>query len=159
MIKAKLCIDVGCGEKIQPGFIGMDKRKLDDVEIVHDAEVFPWPFEDNSVSVIKMSHFVEHVKPWLTVDLINECWRILEPDGKLLISTPYAGGFRYWQDPTHCNGFNEATFSYFDPREPLYQIYRPKPWRIDNLFWQIHGDIEVSMTKINGENKNGQDKV
>jgi len=147
-VKPKLCLDVGCGDNPQPGFVGMDKRPLHKVEIVHDAEVFPWPLNNGEVSVIKMSHFMEHVKPWLSIDIVNECWRVLEMDGKLLISVPYGGSFRYFQDPTHCNPWNEATPTYFDPREPLYQVYKPKPWRIDNLFWAIHGDLELAMTKI-----------
>lgn len=148
MVEAKLCLDIGCGDNCQPGFVGMDIRKLKGVEVVHDAEIFPWPFEEEEAAVVKMSHLVEHIKPWLTIDLIDECWRVLEIEGQLLISTPYGGSFRYYQDPTHCNPWVEATAAYFDPREPLYQIYKPKPWRIENLFWTVHGDIELVMNKI-----------
>ena len=152
-VKAKLCIDAGCGENCQPGFVGMDKRKLKGVDVTHDLEVFPWPFEDGSAEVIKMSHVFEHIKPWLTIDLINECWRILKVGGKLVISAPYGYSYRFIQDPTHCNPINEATFAYFDPREDLYNVYKPKPWTVELCYWQVHGDIEVSMSKMNGAGK------
>ena len=149
-IKGKLCIDAGCGDNRQPGFVGMDKRQLDGVDVVHDIEDIPWPFEPGSAEIIKMTHVVEHLKPWLFLDVINECWRVLKPDGKLLISAPYGVNYRFVQDPTHCNPINEATFAYFDPNEKLYEVYKPPPWKVDLCYWHVHGDIEVSMSKLNG---------
>lgn len=35
-------LDIGCGGNKQEGFIGMDKRELPGVDIIHDLEVFPW---------------------------------------------------------------------------------------------------------------------
>ena len=67
-----------------------------------------------------------------------------------MIATPYPGSRGYWQDPTHCNGWNEATWQYFDPRYPLYGIYQPKPWKIRKGFpvWQQQGNLEVVMEKV-----------
>jgi predicted SAM-dependent methyltransferase len=142
-------LDIGCGDNKQDGFIGLDKRELDGIDIVHDLEVFPYPLPDEVCSVIVGSHIVEHIKPWLTIDLFNELWRIMQPDGKLVLATPYAGSRPFWQDPTHCNGFNEVTWQYFDPDYPLYDIYKPKPWLIEKGFptWQANGIIEVIMDK------------
>jgi len=151
MIKGKLCIDVGCGEACQPEFIGMDKRDLEGVDIVHDVEVFPWPIEDDSVHVLMMSHIVEHIKPWLQIDFINEAWRVLKPKGMLLISTPYGGSFRYNQDPTHCSPWNEATPTYFEKGSGLYEIYKPKPWKLQRCNYYVHGDLEIVFVK-EGEN-------
>ena len=148
MIKRKLNLDIGCGENCQNGFVGMDKRELPGIEIVHDIEVFPWPVKDGECSVIMMSHLVEHIKPWLQIDLMNEAWRVLEPNGLLLISTPYAGSFRYFQDPTHCAPWNEATVEYFLEDKPLYQVYKPKPWKCDRMAFHLQGDLEVALRKI-----------
>lgn len=153
-LKAKLNVDVGCGANCQPGFVGMDKRKLDGVEIVHDVEEFPWPLEDGSCSVLVMSHLVEHIKPWLTIDLMNEAWRVLEPKGLLLISTPYAGSYRYFQDPTHCNPWNDATVEYFQQGTPLYGIYTPSPWHVDRMAFHLEGDLEVAFRKADGNGSN-----
>lgn len=140
-------LDVGCGFNKQTGFVGLDKRDVAGVDIVHDAEVFPYPLPDESCSIILMSHLIEHIKPWLTVDLFNELWRLMKPGGQIWIGTPYAGSFGFWQDPTHCNGCNEATWTYFDPDYPLYQIYRPKPWKIQKNAWFETGNMEVIMEK------------
>jgi len=143
-------LDLGCGENKQENFIGMDIRQLPGVDIVHDIEKFPWPLPDSCCHLIMCSHLIEHIKPWLTIYFMNECWRIMKENGELLISTPYPGSRGYWQDPTHCNGCNEATFQYFDHRFPLYQIYKPKPWEVRQGFptWQSNGNLEVILKKI-----------
>lgn len=147
--KKGILLDIACGNNKQVGFIGLDKTKWDNVDIVHDLEVFPWPLEDNSCLIVIGSHIVEHIKPWLTIDFFNECWRILKPNGQLIISTPYGGSVGYWQDPTHCNGFTERTFWYFDPAYELYNIYKPKPWKIEKGFpsYQMNGNLEILMRK------------
>ena len=154
-VNQKIMLDAGCGSNCQPGFIGMDKRKLEGVQIVHDLEEFPWPLPFESCAVVVLSHVVEHIKPWFQIDLLNEIWRILEPKGQLLISTPYGGSFRYNQDPTHCSPWNQATPYYFVPAHhtasntTLYEVYEPKPWSIkgDKVYFDPYGDLEVCLVK------------
>lgn len=143
-------LDIACGANKQEGFSGIDIRPLEGVDIVHDLEEFPWPIPDSTVSIAVASHYIEHIKPWLSIDFMNEVWRILEVGGTFAAVTPYPGSRGYWQDPTHCNGWNEATFQYFDPEYPLYTIYKPRPWKIKEGFpvWQTQGNIEVIMEKI-----------
>jgi len=149
---------LGGGPNPQQGFVVLDKRPLPKVDIVHDAEVFPWPLPDNSCSVVLMSHLFEHIKPWTTIDFMNEAHRVLEPMGQVWIIVPYAGSHGYFQDPTHCNPCNESTFEYFCPllqgdKAPsmLYQVYRPKPWRLLRLEFSKGGNLEVIMQTV----KNG----
>lgn len=146
--KPKINLDVGCGFNKQPGFLGMDKRNVAGVDIVHDVEVFPWPFVDGSCSVVLMSHLVEHIKPWLQIDLMNEAWRVLEENGLLMISTPYATSFGYLQDPTHCSPWNEATVTYFIKGQPLYEVYRPSPWVDERISYQKQGNMEIALRKV-----------
>lgn len=143
-------LDVGCGGNKQHGFTGMDKRNLPGVDIVHDLEIIPYPLESESCSIIVGSHIWEHLKPWLTIDIMNEWHRIMQNDGQLALSLPYGWSFGYIQDPTHCNPANEATWQYFDPSYPLWQIYKPQPWRIEPGFpvWNQNGNMEVVMHKI-----------
>jgi predicted SAM-dependent methyltransferase len=146
-MKQKLMLDIGAGGNCQQGFVGVDKRELPGIQVVHDVEEFPWPFDDESAAVIMLSHLIEHIKPWLQIDFVNECWRVLEPGGYLLISTPYGGSYRYNQDPTHCSPWNEATVSYFVKGTPLYEVYKPKPWKAQKVNYFIHGDLEVVLIK------------
>ena len=115
-------LDVGCGEKKHAGFVGMDRRKLADVDIVHDLEVVPYPLPDGCCVEIVASHVYEHLKPWLSLVVMDEWWRLLMPDGVLVVTVPYGVSARFVQDPTHCNPANEHTWEYFDPRFGLYRV-------------------------------------
>lgn len=147
-------LDIGGGGNPQPGFVNLDIRPLPGVDIVHDVESIPWPLPDECVLVAIASHLVEHIDPAKGgfLRFMDEVWRVLKPDAQFAISTPYAGSIGYWQDPTHVNGCNEATWAYFDPLEPntggaLYRIYRPKPWKIQTLTWSVTGNLEVVLQK------------
>ena len=112
-----IILDVGCGdaESKYPGAVGMDKQDLPGVDVVHDWNDFPWPFEDGSVLTIIASHVVEHVSPidGHFLDWMNEAWRVLRVGGQMAIVCPY-GTNAYWaQDPTHCNAVTERTWWYF----------------------------------------------
>jgi len=149
-IKKGILLDVGCGENKQRGFIGMDKRPLDGVDIIHDLEVFPYPLENESCFTIVGSHIVEHIKPWLMLDFMNELWRIMVDDGQLALAHPYGISSPFVQDPTHCNPCNEVTWRYFDYRHALYTIYKPKPWILEKGYpsWQNTGNMNVLLRKV-----------
>ncbi len=148
--KGGILLDIGAGETRRPGFVTMDKRSLEGIDIVHDLEVFPYPLDDEICLTIIGSHIVEHIKPWLMLDFMDELWRILKFKGQLALSLPYGVSRGFQQDPTHCNICNEATWQYFDPKFGLYNVYKPKPWEIQQGFpqWQTMGNMEVVMRKI-----------
>jgi SAM-dependent methyltransferase len=147
-------LDIGCGGAKTPGFVGIDLRPLDGVDIVHDIEQQPWPLPDECVLCAVASHLVEHIYParFGFINFMNEVWRVLRVGGEFAIATPHGYSPGYLQDPTHCNPCNEATWSYFDPFEPntgggLWQIYKPMPWRIKFLAWDPSANIEVVLVK------------
>lgn len=144
-------IDLGCGEHKPEGFIGMDVRKLPGVDVVHDMEKTPWPFPDGCATLLSASHVVEHIDPraFGFIKFMDEAWRVLKPEGQFRIATPYAGSTGYWSDPTHVNPCTHHTFHYFDPLQPtgLYKEYKPKPWKIEQLYWSPDGNMEVLLSK------------
>lgn len=147
--KGGILLDLGCGENKQRGFLGIDKRSLPGVDLVWNLEVFPYPLPDNCCLSIIGSHIVEHIKPWLMIDFMNELWRIMKPGGQLALVHPYGVNSLFVQDPTHCNACNEATWQYFDPEYPLHKIYSPFPWEIQKGFpvWNVSGIMEVVFRK------------
>jgi len=142
--KAKgIRLDIGCGGNKQPNFVGMDLRKLSGVDIVHDLQIFPWPIPDGIVIQALCSHVWEHIEPKNRIYFMDEIWRVMKPQGQLMLSVPYWTSFGAFQDPTHYPCPNEATFTYFDPGYPLYQIYQPKPWKLVNNDYRYNGNLEV----------------
>jgi ubiquinone/menaquinone biosynthesis C-methylase UbiE len=105
------------------------------------------------------SHILEHIEPWLMIEVMDEVWRVLKPGGRIMIAAPYGTNAFFIQDPTHCNALNEITWTYFDPEHPsnLYSIYNPKPWRIEFSSWHSDGTLECVMVKRTvKENGNGK---
>lgn len=147
-------LDIGCGRNKTPGWVGMDFQELEGVDIVHDWNDMPWPLPDESCLQILASHVVEHVNPanghflrWM-----DECWRLLKPNGSLAIIVPYATSHGMFQDPTHCNFCNETTWAYFDPEHyqagpSLYGFYTPKPWRVQTCYYDPNANMEAILRK------------
>ena len=53
-------INLGCGKKYIDGWVNVDFYDDSKCDIKHDLEVFPWPWEDNSIDEVYMHHFIEH---------------------------------------------------------------------------------------------------
>ena len=79
-------LNLGCGYSKRVGAINVDKYANCEPDVVHDLNVFPYPWDDDSVDGIVMFHVLEHLGDWWTV--ILECARILKPGGKLHIRVP-----------------------------------------------------------------------
>lgn len=54
------------------GWINLDK--IESADVIHDLNVIPWPFDDDSIGAIYTSHCIEHVHD--PVPFLNECARI-----------------------------------------------------------------------------------
>jgi SAM-dependent methyltransferase len=110
----------------------MDVRPVPGVDLVWDLTKTPWPLPDNCAHTVVMSHVWEHIPPWFSLAVMEEVHRVCRPAAGVFIAGPYALGFRFVQDPTHCNPVNEATFAYWDPAHVsgLYEVYKPSPFKI-----------------------------
>ena len=71
-------LNLGCGSKILKGYTNVDKFNTYHPDIVHDLENFPYPFKDNSVNEILLSHVLEHIgqSPDTFNNIIKELYRI-----------------------------------------------------------------------------------
>ena len=142
-----ILLDLGCRDRKERNFVGMDWRAREGVDIVHDLEDFPYPLDDETCLTIKAAHLVEHIKPWLFIRWMDEMWRLLVPNGQICISAPYAYSMGMMQDPTHCTNITDKTWQYFDPDYVSYKHYEPKPWKIEHLAWRLAENVEVILRK------------
>lgn len=126
-------LDLGCGASKQDGCFGIDTRDLPGVDLVHNLETFPWPLPTGCARAVILSHFWEHVKPWLTLDFMQELHRVCQDGASVFLAGPYGVEFRYQQDPTHCNPSNEATFLYWDCNHPLWHVYKPPVFHVEHF--------------------------
>jgi len=115
----------------EPQDIFCDIRPFERVDVVHDLNIVPWPFENDRFYSISAIHLVEHLRD--LVSFMNECHRVLAPGGTLYIETPMAGGDPDLEfcDPTHVRCYRPHSFiNYFTVEGVLDFGYTDRPWSI-----------------------------
>lgn len=115
-------VNIGCGAQIKDGFIGVDILQFPGVDIVHDLNVFPYPFMDNEIDEVWMDQVLEHLSE--PVKVIEELYRICKNDAVITIGVPYFRSFYATIDPTHKNFFGLNWFNYFDPNHIYCRKYK-----------------------------------
>lgn len=92
-----LVLDLGCGNQPYKSLLAHDAYVPVDIDIdrrpmvVADAQ---WlPFRDESVDSVLCTEVIEHVREPSRV--IAEIWRVLKPDGILLLTAPMSWGLHY----------------------------------------------------------------
>lgn len=157
-----LKLHVGCGKNKQEGWTGLDRQKIEGVDIVHDPVQFPWPLGDSTCHMALISFHLERIPPESVIPTFDELWRVLKPGGQALVATHFAGSAQSYTDPTYYrHGFTPQSFNYFDPQQKEYEIYKPKPWMVVSVQYDISSVVNVVMetmkrpvgkpTKIRGE--------
>lgn len=115
-----IALDLGAAHRKPPGYVGVDQRPGDGVDIV---ATLPGKLDlpDGSVGLMRAVDFLEYVPA--KVPLINELYRLLAPGGMLLTMTPSADGRGAYQDPTHVAYYNENSFWYYT--DDQYRTFVP----------------------------------
>lgn len=93
-------LDLGAGCTKLPGFTGVDLY-APGADVKLDLFKFPWPWKSESVTEIHCSHFLEHVPRVIRWRFMEECWRILKPEGVMRIVVPSWKSERAYGDMTH----------------------------------------------------------
>lgn len=69
------------------GYINTDIIQLPSVDKILDLDIFPYPFEDNSIDEIYSAHVLEHVADLGKV--MEEFTRICKPGAEIKVIVPY----------------------------------------------------------------------
>ncbi len=111
IFEGKNVLHFGSGSKKLQGSTTVDILNLPNVDVVHDLNVYPWPFEDNSQDFIFGHNVFEHLKD--IVSVMNEVHRILKPGGRVLITVPYFRSVDAFSDLTHKQFFTSQSMEHF----------------------------------------------
>jgi predicted SAM-dependent methyltransferase len=78
-------LNLGCGERTKKGYINVDlySEKAD-----LQMDVTRLNFSDNYFSLVEARHVVEHLGYVGSINMLSETFRVLKPDGELIIETP-----------------------------------------------------------------------
>lgn len=137
-MKLNLC----CGLRPIEGHLNVDKLDLParhqsvfvGMEFLqYDLNQRPWPWRDESVEHIVIRDGLEHLNIGTFFEITDEMWRVLVPNGPVVIRVPDARYPSAFTDPTHQMFFTPFSFSYLDPQTALGTItghYTPYKFRV-----------------------------
>ena len=104
-------LNLGCGYDIKEGWVNLDIAKLEGVDVVHDLNNLPLPFQDNEFDYIMCYDIIEHIFEY--IPLMKELHRILKKDGIIEIKVPHYTYSRAYADPTPVRYFSMEVFDFF----------------------------------------------
>ncbi len=107
---------VGLGAEV--GFVKLGPAH-DSPDHIVDTRAFPWPVDDSVVDTIFGAFYFHRLTLPERHAFMEECYRILKPQAKVILVTPYYTSIRAYSDP----------LAQWPPvTEASYEFYR-KAWR------------------------------
>lgn len=86
-VKVDLCSGTAAPQRKRDGYITTDIRPYEGVDHVLTLGVDPLPFSNNSVMEIRAHDALEHMREGI-FDVMDECWRVMHPQGVFNIAVP-----------------------------------------------------------------------
>jgi predicted SAM-dependent methyltransferase len=80
-------LHIGCGDNVLDGWLNSNYYP-DPSHIIHLDATESFPLGNNEFDYIFSEHMIEHIPYEDGLLMLNECFRILKPDGRIRISTP-----------------------------------------------------------------------
>ena len=129
-------LNVGCGHQILKGWVNCDLIPGKGVNQVFDASK-RWPFDDNSIDQVYMSHILEHLEHW--EDTVLEAARVLKFGGLFTIRVPYGVNMTAY----HVRYFNKGTL------EPFYHNTTGLPFYLPDGRQMVRPPYHLVQMKVN----------
>lgn len=112
-------LNLGSGSQRVPGYVNVDLVQLPEVDVVHNLDVLPWPWDDASIKAIVGQDIFEHLTD--PVGFMTESHRVLESGGELMLKVPHWRHQDAYTDPTHRRFCTEHTWDYWIKGTALYE--------------------------------------
>lgn len=127
-----ITLEFGCGNAKTPGAIGVDINPRSTADVLHDMDVFPYPFADDVADRIICHDVLEHVDDFIAT--VEELWRIGRNGCTIDVTAPFMSSVNYHSDPTHKRAFTSRSFDYFvEGTDVRRHAYTNATLRIDSV--------------------------
>jgi len=142
---------IGCGasrikkvvpEGDHPGFENVTTLDMDPecgADVVHDLNVLPYPFEDNTFDEIHAYEVLEHLGSLgdykFFFNQFYEMWRILKPGGSIYGTVPGPASPWVFGDPGHTRVITPDMLQFLD--QDFYEVDElGNPKKVQSLYYQ-----------------------
>lgn len=109
------------GRKDWTELVTLDLNPAHQPDVVHDLNVLPYPFADDTFDEIHLYEVLEHLGrqgDYLSFFAqFSELWRILKPGGTLCGTSPAALSPWAWGDPGHTRIISPEAFTFLNQNE------------------------------------------
>lgn len=118
----KKILDLGSGIEKIPGAIRIDNNPEVKPDILHDLNIFPYPFESDKFDEIHLNNILLHLEDIFSV--MREIHRLVKPEGKVIIRCAYFRSNYAFHYPGNKNHFTVDTFNFFNPSHPFFEKFK-----------------------------------
>lgn len=105
-----LRLNLGCGNKRKPGFLGVDRYPCEAADMLADLSQ-RLPFATSSVAEVWSDNVIEHI-PDLTA-FMAEVHRVCMDGARVTLITPHFTSASSWRDPTHVHHLSYFSMHHF----------------------------------------------
>jgi SAM-dependent methyltransferase len=125
-------LNLGSGNHYEPGKVNVDYF-ADQVDVRHDLNSRPYPFETDSFDEIQCLNIIEHLGDVIAV--MEELHRIGRPGCQVTIRVPHFRSACLYEDITHRHGFAWNTMDVLCGNEKVYGRYTDVRYRMLNRYY------------------------
>lgn len=122
-------LNFGCGLSLMEP---TDRTQWDNIDKTSHLSL-----PENYYDLIVAWHVLEHIPADEYLDVVQELWKSLTPNGLFVVEVPYGAHDMAWENPTHVRAFFPASFGFMS--QPFY-------WRED---YGYRGDFKTESIEIN----------
>ncbi len=103
-------LNIGCGDKVEEGFLGVDRFPCAAAQVLCDVDC-GLPFRPDSVDAVHLDNALEHIADM--VGFMKEISRVCRNGAAVTIVTPHFTSWDSWRDPTHRHHFSYFSMDHF----------------------------------------------
>ena len=130
-------LNLGAGlDRSIPGAVTVDLVAKTQPDVVHDLDIYPWPFETDSFDQVICREVVEHLGD--VIKAMEEMHRVTRAGGLVHIVTPHYSCSNSYTDPTHRRHLGYFSFDYFTD-ENQWGFYSEARFRMKRREIQFYG--------------------
>lgn len=117
----KKYLDIGCGKSKVPGAIRIDFNQNLSADVVHDLNMFPYPFKDEVFDEVYIKNTLFLLKN--PVSVMEEVYRICKRNGRVVVVEPYFRSVWAHVDPWFKTFCTAHSFAFYDPDDAICTRY------------------------------------